>query len=161
MSEQPEDLAGPPRPLGLREMAQVLGGFCHVEEEAFRALGEYSTTESGDDALRLLAAGAARAHAWRAGELERLLPVSFGLPGRGELVLARTPGVAAFAAGPAGCLAGPPEEAFSRLAAWYEALAGAYELRLSHLHKSADGPVRRTLRRLLASIEDQLGEQLD
>lgn len=146
------ELGGPARPLGLGESARVVGGLAYVEQEAHRALGAISATGSLAPPLSVWAANSALAHAWRAGQLQELLPVSVGLPGGRELVSSPGALTTAWLAELPECLEDPSEQGRRNLEAWYDQLAAGYAHRLAHPHPSADGPLRRVFRRLLADL---------
>ncbi len=146
------ELAGPLRPLGLGEMARVLGGFCYVEERAFASLGALSTTPGAGVRLRLWAAAAARTHARRAGELGALLPVSANLPGRSELVVSPGAVTEAWLGSLGEALARPSAQLREAVDKWYGVLAAAYEARLASGHPTADGPFRLAVSRFCTSF---------
>lgn len=141
-------LAGPAEPLGLVALAHVLGGVRYVELEAFRSLGQLSAEAGTKPAVAVRASGAALAHAWRARQLEALLPVSAGLPGAADVTLSPGPAVDALL----GRLwAGDPEVT----AGLSVVLAATYRRRLAHPHPSAEPFVARTLGRLLHDVEER------
>ena len=72
--------------LNIFESARQLGALRAVELACFARLGERAPELSPAGCARW-AASASRAHAWRAGLLEDLLPVSVGLPGPAELTV--------------------------------------------------------------------------
>lgn len=155
MSEEVlEELAGPARRLLLIESAVALGGLFWVELEAFGLLGRLSSSGSLPAVEAMKAAGAARGHAWRAAQLEELLPVSSGLPGHDELAV--SPGAAASRW--VGSLAGlfAPEQEPRRLQ-WYRELGAAYKRRLVHASPASDAATVRVLGRLLSDIEAAQG----
>ncbi len=147
-----EALAGPARPLGLLESARVLGGLRWVELTSFELLGRLATGagEGGplDAATAVWASGASLGHAWRAHELERLLPVSAGLPSAAECTVAPGRLVEAFVEALARHVAVPGEG----LASFYDLLVRAYEVRAVHPLEAADRAVVRTLGRLVADL---------
>jgi hypothetical protein len=137
------ELSGPARPLTIEEMAFVLGGFRFVELSAFERLGRLASEErSLEPAVVTFASAASMAHAWRAAQLEELLPVSVGLPGVDECTRPQGPQSRHFVA----------ELSLEGAASWYRTLAAAYRRRAGHAHPSADGPIIRVLRRLEADI---------
>ena len=163
------NLGGPSRPLTLLESARVLGGLRWVELEAFKMLGAFAVSPPGSGfgpgsgpgpEITQWASGSSLAHAWRATQLEELLPVAAGLPGAEECTT--SPGLAAgqwlatLRAGLVGVDAGAAESVPEH----YGQLAAAYELRASNAHASADGPVLRTLERLSGDVRSIAREYL-
>jgi hypothetical protein len=147
------ELSGPDRPLWLQDVAGVIGGLRDVEMALFCWLGRIAPTltSAGEVAW---ASGASLRAAWRATQLEQLLPVSVGVAGAGgEAAPPDTPlGAAGEALGPAPAASG--SSTVLRLAsAWYEALLQAYSFRLERLSTAADGPLERVLQRLVADLE--------
>ncbi len=138
-------------PLSLADTADLVGRSRHVELSFFARLGERAPRCDGAAAVVYLA-GASRAHGFRAGLLEELLPVADGL------------GPAAVLSGSPGegfeelldVLAGPGEDAeildaLVRVA--YPAMAAAYAEHLAAAGPPSGTEVRRTLRRVLADLE--------
>jgi hypothetical protein len=158
-----EQLAGPRRPLSLLELGRVLGGLRWVELEAFRVLGERAKVmpaEPGEPglavhpgpALAMWASASSMAHAWRALQLEALLPVSVGLPTARECTGSPGPAATDWVASLGSAVAGTDDDGRGVVVGWYGVLAEAYGLRVGNSHPSADGPVVRTLGRLGADV---------
>ncbi|MGA9077070.1 MAG: hypothetical protein WB383_01885, partial [Acidimicrobiales bacterium] len=138
-------------PLTLAETADLVGRSRHVELSFFARLGERAPRCDGAAAVVYLA-GASRAHGFRAGLLEALLPVSDGL------------GPTAAATGPTGdgpgelldLVVGPGKDAElldALVGVVYPAMAAAYAEHLAAAGSPSDAWVRRTLRRVLADLE--------
>jgi hypothetical protein len=72
--------------LDVHASASRAGSFVALEQELHVVVGELAAASEGDATLCCYLAAACMAHAWRAAQWEELLPVSAGLPGRGELV---------------------------------------------------------------------------
>ncbi len=149
-----EALAGPARPLSLLESARALGGLRWVELASFELLGRLAAgggdAGSLDASAAVWASGASLGHAWRANELERLLPVSVGLPSAAECTVAPGRLVEGFVGELARHVAAPGEG----LACFYDLLVSAYEVRAAHPLEAADGAVVRTLGRLVADLRN-------
>ncbi|MGH9298051.1 MAG: hypothetical protein ACRDZP_08770 [Acidimicrobiales bacterium] len=158
-------LAGPPRPLSLVELARVLGGLRWLELQGFERWGRLAI-EPWDKAVAGWASGASLAHAWRASQLEALLPVSVGLPSASQSTCPHSPELEETAAETLpGDPVGPapdggkaerttPADPLRLLGL----LASAYRVRLAHPHQSADKPVLRVLSRLVSDVEFRLIE---
>jgi hypothetical protein len=143
------ELSGPDEILPLSALGPVLGGLRAVELSCFERLGQMACGAPGnvdggadDAAASVWASQASLGHAWRASQLEELLPVSVGLPSVAECT--RMPGPLT-------------EEFVGTLAravapSWYRTLAQAYERRLAKLHPSADRYVARVLERLVEDV---------
>lgn len=142
--ELPALLSGPPRPLSLRESARVLGGLRHVELSAFSRLGEAATSGSLPARAAALSSAASMGHAWRAAQLEALLPVSAGLA---DEAWTASPGEAAEAA-----LEELATAPLGEREGFYHGLEEAYRRRLTHTQEATDGAVFRTLRRLCDDV---------
>lgn len=140
------ELAGPARPLTMLEAGSVLGGLRFAELSLFEWLGGVARSLEADDDVAWASAGSLRA-AWRASQLEVLLPVSVGLPDAGAVTVAPSPAVAGAVAQLG---AGDVSETAS---SWYEALLAAYRQRLAFLAPAADPPLERVLSRLVADLE--------
>lgn len=149
-------LAGPARPLTLRESAAVLGGLRFVELASFRRLGRLASGRAGaiSPAGAVWAAESSLAHARRAAELEALLPVSSGLPDAEECT--RSPGAEVSALVADLEKVGDPSspEQASPLDALYLALAQAYAFRAAHASPAADRAQRRVLERARQDVEE-------
>ena len=158
-----EALAGPDRVLTLEEWAAALGGLRYVELALFELLGRAALGGAGPgDAgpggagpggagYASWAGGASLQAAWRAEQIERLLPVSVGLPPAGEVTVAPSEQVAS-ALEALGLLSGP-ELAAKVGATWYPALLAAYRRRSEALSEAADGPHGLVLVRVIADLE--------
>jgi len=156
------ELRGSEHPLQMADVAGVLGRFRDVELALFSWLGRTSRSlESAEEVV--WASGASLRAAWRATQLEQLLPVSVGL-GRTE---APSPSPTVATATALEALerlvpSDPPGSGFAAglASAWYAALLDAYRYRLRWLSAAADGPLERLLERLLADLgaEKQLCE---
>ncbi len=145
------ELAGPPRVLTLREWAEVTGGLRHVELTLFGRLGRLAVA-APLPSLAGWAMGASLMAAWRAEQLEVLLPVSTGLPDRGSVTRPRSPEVASaldrLVSLGAVALAREVSER------WFPALLRAYETRSAHCFEPADAPFGAVLARLVADVAD-------
>ncbi len=155
-------LGGPPSALSIRGLAKVLGGLRFFELAAFEHLGIIAS-EGRDQGLepneRVWAASASLAHAWRAAQLEALLPVSVGLPNAGECTRSRGPEIDDLVAA----------LDYRSAAHIYGVLASSYERRIEFPHAAGEPFVLRTLSRLLddlprcvpsdaANVKSQVGE---
>jgi hypothetical protein len=136
-------------PLNLLDSAALLGGYRYVELSCFARLG--ARAPEAPPALAGYLAGAARAHAYRAGLIEARLPVSVGLPHAGELTVAPDADTdalldAIFTGSDARCcevLGG----------ALYPSMLAGYRAHLDRCSPFADPPVSRLLSRLVADLE--------
>ena len=138
--------------LSLLDSADLLGRCRYVELAAFSLLGRRAPGCEGPAVVAYLA-GASLAHGWRAGQLEALLPVSTGLPGAAELT--RSPAASTdLALELATAPGGDAELLDALLGAIYPSMSAGYAERLSAASPAADPPVARTLRRLLADLEE-------
>jgi hypothetical protein len=146
------ELRGPDGPLTMVDIAGVIGAFRDVEMALFSWLGRAAgSLKAADDVV--WASSASLRAAWRAAQLEQLLPVSAGLPDAEPATA--SPGTAVAAALEALRALVPPAlpEAAGRLAsAWYAALLDAYGSRLDRLAPAADGALERVLRRLVTDL---------
>ncbi|MHB1986580.1 MAG: hypothetical protein ACYCSF_01135 [Acidimicrobiales bacterium] len=148
------------------ELTRILGGLRWVELEGFALLGRLAVAglpppgplRARKAELAVWASASSLAHAWRAGQLEALLPVSVGLPSLREST--GPPGAAV--AEWTGLLSSGVEQEAEKppgaVSRWYELLAAAYETRAAHAHPSADGPLTRTLERLVANVHAVTGD---
>lgn len=131
----------------MAEVGAVIGALRDAELELFRRLGRLAPSFPVAAQASWASAGSLRA-AWRASQLEPLLPVSTGLvpsvetAGLGEEV----PGEEV-----------PGEEILAAVAQRYHQLAEAYRFRLEHLSAAADGAVERCLLRVLTDLEREEG----
>ncbi|MGA8679726.1 MAG: hypothetical protein ABSB54_15605 [Acidimicrobiales bacterium] len=144
------ELRGPDGPLTMAATAGVLGGLCGVELELFGWLGRAAPSRPSPGEVVWASAASLRA-AWRASELETLMPVSVGLAptdGRSSPAPAVAAGLALLAAGAAVDQA-VPEAAL----AWYDVLLEAYRFRLERRSAAADGPLARVLERVATDLE--------
>lgn len=136
----------------MAEVGAVIGALRDAELELFRRLGRLAPSFPVAAQASWASAGSLRA-AWRASQLEPLLPVSTGLvpsvetAGLGEEV----PGEE----GPGEEV--PGEEILAAVAQRYHQLAEAYRFRLEHLSAAADGAVERCLQRVLTDLEREEG----
>ena len=146
-----DELAGPRRPLFLVELAGVLGGLVYVELAGHERLGRLaaSLARSGDAAGAVWASAASLAHAWRAAQLERLLPVSRGLPDAASVTVCPGPATAEWVER---LELSNVDRLYAELSGFYAELSAAYARRLAFVHASADGPVVTTLERLVADL---------
>lgn len=131
-------LCGPDRPLEMLEVGEVIGRLRAAELSLFRWLGRLAPTLPAAHEAAWASAASLRA-AWRATQLEPLLPVSAGL--------ARPEEVAATAEPSGG------DRVLDEAGRRYGELAGAYRYRLERLSAAADGAVERCLRRVLGDLE--------
>jgi hypothetical protein len=152
--------------LNLPEASKYLGAVRAVELACFRRLGERARWLEPASCARW-ASSASLAHAWRASELEVLLPVSVGLPGADELTVLPTSALAdelarALPEG-AGKLAGAESRdsqtvSGPRLVAdiverLYPLLLVEYARHLLRPSPASDGPMLRGLGRAAADLE--------
>ena len=130
-------------PLSLAESADLLGRYRFVELECFAQLGERAARCERPEVARYLS-GAARAHAWRAGLLEALLPVSVGLPAAAELTVSPHPALGSALQE----LVAAEDDSLVEglLTVLYPAMLAAYRAHLERCSPFSDPPVRRTLR---------------
>jgi hypothetical protein len=150
----------------------VTGGFRFAELALFELLGRHAPSCAPDVAVSFVA-GAALAHAWRAGQLAALLPVSPGLPGAAACT--RSPSAAfdgaiglitAHCEGPAGAeRAAPAGDAHDTaelldalLGPLYGELQAAYAARLATCAEASDQALARVLRRVSADLGQVRGE---
>lgn len=153
-AELAAELAGPEGPLPMAESAAVIGRLRLVELGLFAWLGTAAPSCPSAGEVVWASAASLRA-AWRASQLETLLPVSAGLA-LPEAALRPGPAltaalVALRAEGSSGRRAGVPETA----ATWYGVLQHAYGFRLERLSPAADGPLERVLRRVAADLHEE------
>lgn len=132
-------LRGPDGPLPLILAASVLGELCRLELSLFAWLGEAAPSCGSPEEVVWASSASLRA-AWRASQLETLLPVSVGLP-RADVAPA-----------PSG-LSSAHGVVTEVATTWYKVLAAAYSFRLDRLSSAADGPLERVLQRVLADLE--------
>jgi hypothetical protein len=127
------------------EVGPVLGGLRFVELALFEWLGRVAVTLADDDEVVWASAGSLRA-AWRALQLEALLPVSVGLP---NATSTTAPGPLVAGAVAQLDVGDVPETASS----WYEVLLVAYRQRLAWTAPAADAPLERMLTRVVTDLE--------
>jgi hypothetical protein len=137
-------------PLTFLETADLLGRYRHVELSLFARLGERAPT-CGDAALVVYLAGASRAHGYRAGLVESLLPVSDALPA--VTGVTRSPGGRLEEALDVLTADGHDDDLLDALVgAVYPAMTAAYAEHLAQAGSPADAAVQRVLRRVLADL---------
>ncbi|HVB06711.1 MAG TPA: hypothetical protein VNF07_10760 [Acidimicrobiales bacterium] len=141
-------------PLTLLDSAARLGHYRYVELRGFARLGARAPRAA--PALAGFLAGAARAHAHRAGLLEARLPLSIGIPHAAELTVA--PDLES--EGLLDELLGVPDEQLlgALVEGLYPSLLAAYRAHLGRCSPFSDPPVARLLGRLIADLEGVLGE---
>ncbi len=134
-------LRGPDRPLHMAEVAAVIGELRAAELGLFRWLGRLAPTLPSAREVAWASAASLRA-AWRASELEPLLPVSAGLATGEDPVHEPIESSA-----PGG------DDVFEQAGKRYRQLVDAYRYRLERLSPAADAAVERCLRRVLGDVE--------
>lgn len=139
--------------------ADLLGRERYVELGCFRALGERAL-HAGDASVMVVLSAAARSHAWRAKQLEELLPVSLGLPGADEST--RSPGEAIDAA--IALIATESDDAevaraLSRVL--YPAMLASFREHLVSGEDAADRPASAVLGRVISDLEARLDDLSD
>lgn len=140
--------------LGIVASARVTGGLRFVELACFELLGR-SAPECAWPAGAGFLAAAALAHAWRAGQLAELLPVSAGLPGASACTA--SPGPAADEAISLLCelsSAAPGAFVHAVVQLLYPALDASYAGREQSLQEASDAALARTLRRVRADLAE-------
>lgn len=137
------------QPLTLLRTAELLGWYRHVELVCFTRLGARAP-HLGHPELAAYLAGAARSHAYRAGLLEQLLPVSIGLPGATELTVSPDARLDAVLE----ALVTEEEEALvgDLVGTLYPSMLAAYNDHLARCSPIADPPVQRALLRIVADL---------
>ena len=141
------------------DSAQLIGHERYVEISCFRALGVRALGASDPSVLVALAA-AARGHAWRARELEDLLPVSLGLPDVDGST--RPPGEKMDDA--ISLLAAEPDDAeVARALArvLYPAMLASYRAHLVSGSDAADRHLSTVLRRVISDLEARVDDLSD
>jgi hypothetical protein len=147
------ELGRPDRPLTMEDMAGVIGAFRDVEMALFSWLGRIAPTLSSADEVGW-ASGASLRAAWRAAQIEQLLPVSVGVPCACDTSASRRPALGACLEALEACTPpNGPGNVSGIVSHWYAALLQAYKGRLAHLSAAADGPLERVLQRLVADLE--------
>lgn len=152
--------------MNLQEASSYLGAVRAVELACFRRLGERARWLEPASCVRW-AASASLAHAWRATELEGLLPVSVGLPGPYELTV--LPGgvlgdelARALPEAPGELVGGEfrdsptvsgPRLVVDLVERLYPLLAGEYARHLESPGPASDGPMLRCMGRAAADLE--------
>lgn len=141
------------------DSARILGCERYVELACFGALGARAL-RSSDSSVLVALAGAARSHAWRAKELEDLLPVSLGLPGVEEST--RSPGENIDAA--ILLLAEESDETAvvgALVRVLYPAMLVSYRRHLISCAAAADRYVGSVLGRVISELEARLDDLSD
>lgn len=142
--------------------ADLVGRERYVELALFQGLGGRSIAVVEPDVMVFLA-NAARSHAWRARQLEELLPVSLGLPGVDEATA--SPGSLVDDAVSLASAEGTGAEILEAIGrVLYPQMLGAYRVHLVSCSPAADLPVVVVLQRVIADLEcrlDELHEVLD
>lgn len=133
------------------QSADLLGRYRHVELRCFEVVGARALRASEPRAAVLLDAASA-AHAWRAREIEVRLPVSLGLPGVEEATRAPSPELDD-ALGALGADEDDDAVLGALSSVLYPAIIDAYRQHLASTMPSADAPIARMLRRVLADAE--------
>lgn len=151
------ELSWPERQLEMADMAGVIGRFHHVEMALFSWLGHTAASLSAPEEV-VWASGASLRAAWRAAQLEPLLPVSAGLVDAdaatapaGSAVVRSLQVLASFVP------PGAPGSALGLARAWYGALLDAYRFRLELLAPAPDGALERVLERLVMDLGIERG----
>jgi hypothetical protein len=137
--------------------AAQLGAWCWLERRLFEVVGGWVAT-TPEPEVKVHLATACHHHAWRAEQLERLLPNAYAGP-RAELVAAPDDGVvvdrlATF------------EGSVERLAGLYRVVVpralSSYRWHLERCNPATDGPSIRTVRIIATDVRDDwaLGEAL-
>jgi hypothetical protein len=142
-------------PLPLVRTAALVGGYRYVELALFAELGA-SAPQRPRPEVAVFLAGAARAHGFRAGLFEGLLPVSVGLPGALELTVAPDEQLdAAFSA-----LVKEDDETLigELVEVLYPSMLATWRAHLDVSSPFSDPPLRRVLERAIADLEQHCGE---
>jgi hypothetical protein len=156
-TELAEELRGPDGHLTMAATSDVIGSLRSVELALFAWLGQEAPSGSSAEEI-VWASAASRRAAWRALQLETLMPVSLGLvPTSGWVANPRSQ-VAAWLATLAGDVpdgAGPEADhrVLEGALTCYGPLLDAYRFRLEHRSRAADGPLERVLDRLTSDLE--------
>jgi hypothetical protein len=148
-------LSGPDRPLKMEEIAGVIGGLREVEMALFSCLGR-TAPALGLAGEVTWASGASLGAAWRAAQLEQLLPVSAGLLSA-RAASASTAVSAGLQTLDSFVPSGEPLEVPRLVSQWYAVLLDAYKHRLGLISPAADGAFERVLQRLVADLEAEHG----
>ena len=141
------------------DSAQLVGRERYIEISCFRALGDRALRGSESSVLVALAA-VARGHAWRARELEELLPVSLGLPGVDQST--RAPGEdmeSAISLLTAELDDSEVARALARVL--YPAMLASYRAHLVSGSDAADRHLSTVLRRVISDLEARLDDLSD
>lgn len=156
-AEVGEELRGPEGVLAMVDTARVVGGLRRVELALFVALGHAAPLLELPEQVVWASSASLRA-AWRASQLDCLMPVSTGLAPAadrpdavGPATASALEALAVFRAS-AEAPVGVPELA----ADWYDALLGAYRYRLERLSPAADGPLERVFMRVAGDLEAEV-----
>jgi hypothetical protein len=139
----------------MEEIAGVIGGLRDVEMALFSWLGR-TAPALGCAGEVTWASGASLDAAWRAAQLEQLLPVSAGLPSA-QAASVWTAVSAGLQTLDSFVPSGEPSEVPRLAAQWYAALLDAYRHRLGLISPAADGALERVLQRLVADLEVENG----
>lgn len=149
-----EELRGPDGPLPMADTARVVGGLRRVELALFAALGHAAPLLAKPEQVVWASSASLRA-AWRASQLECLVPVSAGLaPAAGTPdAVGTATAVALESLAARGASSGVPASVPDLAADWYDALLEAYRYRLERLSRAADGPLERVFVRVAGDLE--------
>ena len=152
------ELNGPDGPLAMIDTAGVIGALREVELALFGWLGRSAPSSSSPEEVVWASSASLRA-AWRARELETLLPVSVGLVPDAAVSPLSSAAIGSLASlmSAVGERAGESDGGEAPLpetaAALYEVLASAYDFRLERLSRAADGPLERVLCRVATDLQ--------
>ncbi|MGO8875747.1 MAG: hypothetical protein ACLQNG_08285 [Acidimicrobiales bacterium] len=146
------ELRGPDGPLQMIDTARVVGALRAVELVLFAWLGRLAPTAGTPEEV-VWASSASLQAAWRAGELQQLLPVSPGLEPVGDALAPSSRAAARLRELNAAEQVERPERVPEVAAAWYRALAASYRFRLERLSPAADGPLGRVFCRVEADLQ--------
>ena len=136
--------------------ADLIGKERYVELACFKGLGERSLQVREADVVLFLAS-AAQSHAWRARQLEELLPVSLGLPGVDEATT--SPGPITDDAIALACADGSGEEILQAIGrVLYPQMLSAYRAHLVTCSPAAELPTVLVLQRVIADLECRLDD---
>ncbi|HXY45062.1 MAG TPA: hypothetical protein VEH29_12820 [Acidimicrobiales bacterium] len=143
-------LRGPDGPLTMVATADAIAAFRGVELALFSWLGRVAPA-CGSPAEVVWASSASLRAAWRATELETLLPVSAGLTATagGEAGHGAAAGLASLVGEATSAESGVPAAVLS----FYDVLLEAYRFRLERASPAADGPLQRVLERITGDLE--------
>jgi len=156
LADRTAELQGPDGPLQMIDTARVVGALRAVELALFSWLGHFAPSAGTPEAVVWASSASLRA-AWRAGELQRLLPVSPGLELAGDALTPSSTAATRLRELSAGEQAERRDRVPEVAAAWYQALAVAYRFRLERLSPAADGPLERVFCRVEADLQAEEG----